>query len=55
MVDRIGYSIKDLKEQGICSTTKAYALIAEGKLKAVKVGRKTVITGDSVRALLEAA
>lgn len=49
---RIGYSIRDLKAAGICSSTKAYDLIAQGKLKKVKVGRKTIITAESVRRLL---
>ena len=52
---KIGYTVRELAEQGICGKTKAYELIAEGKLRKVKIGRKTVITGDSVRALLEAA
>jgi excisionase family DNA binding protein len=52
---KMGYSVRDLAEQGICGKTKAYELIAEGKLKTIKLGRKTIITGDSVRALLEAA
>lgn len=49
---RIGYSVRDLKDAGICGSTKAYDLIAKGILKRVKVGRKTVITAESVQALL---
>jgi excisionase family DNA binding protein len=35
-------------------TTKIYELIGEGKLKAVKIGRRTLITTDSIRALVAA-
>lgn len=35
--------------------TKIYALISEGKLKAVKVGRRTLVTTNSIRELVEAA
>lgn len=35
--------------------TKIYSLIGEGRLKAVKVGRRTLVTTDSIRALVEAA
>ena len=54
-MERFGYSIRELKERGICGPTKAYELIAEGKLKVVKIGRKTVVTADSVHALMETA
>jgi hypothetical protein len=54
-VARLGYSVGDLKDAGICGTTKAYELIAEGKLKTVKIGRKTIITAESVHALMQAA
>jgi excisionase family DNA binding protein len=35
-------------------TTKIYELISEGKLCTVKIGRRTLITTDSIRALAEA-
>ena len=35
-------------------TTKIYSLISEGKLETVKVGRRTLIKTDSIRALLAA-
>ena len=35
--------------------TKTYELIAEGKLKAVKVGRRTLVRTDSIRQLVDAA
>ena len=33
--------------------TKIYALVAEGKLKKRKVGRRTLITTESIRALVD--
>lgn len=36
-------------------TTKIYELISAGKLKTVKVGRRTLVHTDSIRKLLEAA
>jgi excisionase family DNA binding protein len=35
--------------------TKIYELIGEKKLKTVKVGRRTLVTTDSIRALVEQA
>ena len=49
---RIGYSISDLQAAGICGHSKAYELIAQGKLKKVKIGRKTIVTAESVQQLL---
>lgn len=34
--------------------TKAYELIADGSLKQVKIGRRSVVTVESVRAFAEA-
>ncbi len=36
-------------------TTKIYELIKLGKLKTVKVGRRTLVSTDSIRALVEQA
>lgn len=33
--------------------TKIFELLASGQLKRVKVGRRTLITTDSIRALIE--
>ena len=35
--------------------TKIYELISEGRLKTVKIGRRTLVTTDSIRALVDAA
>jgi hypothetical protein len=55
MTPRKGYTVRELKEAGICGPTKAYELLAEGKLKSILIGRKRVITAESVDALMEAA
>lgn len=36
-------------------TTKIYELINEGRLKTVKVGRRTLVRTDSIRALVDQA
>jgi hypothetical protein len=36
-----------------CATTKAYQLISDGKLDARKLGTRTMITGESLRAFVE--
>ena len=35
--------------------TKIYELIAEGRLKTVKIGRRTLVKTDSIRALVDQA
>ena len=35
-------------------TTKIYELIGQGSLRTIKVGRRTLITTESIRALAEA-
>lgn len=35
--------------------TKIYELIGEGRLKTVKIGRRTLVKTDSIRALVEQA
>jgi excisionase family DNA binding protein len=36
-------------------TTKLYELIGEGKLQTIKVGRRTLVKTDSIRALVDQA
>jgi len=36
-------------------TTKLYELISEGKLQTIKVGRRTLVKTDSIRALVDQA
>ncbi|MEH3159828.1 MAG: excisionase family DNA-binding protein [Sphingomonas taxi] len=36
-------------------TTKIYELIGEGRLQTVKIGRRTLVKTDSIRALVDQA
>ncbi len=46
--------IDDLREYGGPRRTHAYALLKQGKLRAVKQGRLTSVTADSFKAYMEA-
>jgi excisionase family DNA binding protein len=48
----LSYPIRDLARVAGIGRNKAYALIAEGKLRAVKSGNRTLVLGDSLRAYL---
>lgn len=54
-MDPITVTIDGAKKATGLGNTKIYELIAEGKLQAVKVGRRTLVRTDSIRALMEAA
>lgn len=49
---RITHTIESAIEQLGCGRTTIYALIAEKKLEALKLGRRTLITDASIRALV---
>lgn len=49
---RITHTIESAVEQLGCGRTTIYALIAEKKLEALKLGRRTLITDASLRALV---
>ena len=46
------YSTADAKARIACGHTHLYSLIATGKLEAVKMGTKTLITAESVEAFI---
>lgn len=48
----IGFRVRELRALGGPGKTTAFALIRLGKLKIVKVGRITIVDGDSFRALM---
>jgi excisionase family DNA binding protein len=48
----LAYSIKDASTVSSLGRTKIYALIAQGRLKAVRVGSRTIIPADSLRLLI---
>lgn len=54
-MEPITTTIQGVRQATGLGTTKIYELINEGKLKAVKVGRRTLVRTDSIRALVDQA
>ena len=52
--NQIAYTIAQVQEVGGPGRTKTYELVAEGKLKLIRVGGRSRITGASLRSLLGA-
>jgi excisionase family DNA binding protein len=50
--ERLAYTVADAKAATGLGTTKIYELLAAGRLQAVKAGRRTLVTGDSLRAYI---
>jgi hypothetical protein len=48
----LAYRVDEVPRMGGPSRTKTYALVAEGKLRLVRVAGRSLIDGDSLRALL---
>ena len=53
-MDPITVTIKGARRATGLGTTKLYELINAGKLDTVKIGRRTLVKTDSIRALLAA-
>lgn len=51
--DRLAYSIKDASRVNSIGKTRLYALINSGQLKMIKVGKRTLVSGVSLRKLIE--
>ena len=49
---KLAYSIREACEASSLGKTTIYSLIAASRLKAVRVGGRTVIPADSLRALV---
>jgi excisionase family DNA binding protein len=49
---RLAYSIDSVCEILGVGRTRVHTLIAEGRLRAVKVGRRTLVLSEDLRALL---
>ena len=49
----LAYSIADACKVSSIGKTRLYSLIAEGRLEARKIGRRTLIPAASLRALIE--
>jgi len=48
----LAYSIKEACRVSSIGRTRIYALINEGRLKATKVGRRTLVNAESLRELV---
>lgn len=55
MNDPIAMSVRDASKMLGIGTTTLYGLLAKGKLRGFKVGRRRLIPTDSIRALIESA
>lgn len=51
-LEPLGYSIKEACRISSLGRTSIYSNIAAGRLKAVRVGRRTIISATSLHALL---
>ena len=49
----LAYSVADACKVSSIGKTRLYALIAEGRLQARKVGKRTLIPAASLRALID--
>lgn len=54
-MDPITVTIDGAKKATGLGATKLYELIAEGRLKTIKIGRRTLVKTDSIRALVDQA
>jgi hypothetical protein len=50
--DALAYTVDEVRQIGGPARTKTYELIKQGKLKAIVVGGRRLICGESLRALL---
>lgn len=50
---RLGYSIKEACLLSSLGRTTIYSCILDGSLKVTRVGRRTIILAESLRALVE--
>jgi excisionase family DNA binding protein len=50
---RLAYSINETAHQLSLGRTSIYAMIADGRLEAFKLGRRTLIKAESIRRLIE--
>ena len=52
-MERLAYSINETARTLSLGRTSIYAMIADGRLEAFKLGRRTLIKAESVRKLIE--
>ena len=51
-MDRLAYSINETAHILSIGRTSIYAMIADGRLEAFKLGRRTLIRADSIKRLI---
>lgn len=51
---QLAYSINDTAKTLSLGRTSIYALIADGRLEAFKLGRRTLVKAESIRRLVDA-
>ena len=51
-MERLAYSINDTARTLSLGRTSIYAMIADGRLAAFKLGRRTLIRAESIRLLI---
>ncbi|QNO27640.1 helix-turn-helix domain-containing protein [Sphingopyxis sp. OPL5] len=51
-MDRLAYSINEAARVLSMGRTSIYAMIADGRLEAFKLGRRTLIRAESIRKLV---
>ena len=54
-MDPVTVTVQGARKALGLGNTKIYELIGEGKLKTVKIGRRTLVKTDSIRALVDQA
>ncbi len=52
-MERLAYSINETAKALSLGRTSIYAMIADGRLDAFKLGRRTLIRAESIRRLIE--
>lgn len=55
MTDKLAYSIKDAAKALSMGVTTINRMIADGRLRAIKIGGRTLIPAESLRALIDGA
>ena len=53
-MDRLAYSINETARTLSMGRTSIYAMIADGRLEAFKLGRRTLIRAESIKRLIAA-
>ena len=52
-MERLVYSVNETARLLSIGRTSIYAMIADGRLKSFKLGRRTLIRGESIRRLVD--